>query len=140
MAKKKSTMIEREGLKSYEGLSDDEVMAQRLVDAVELEYLWQVIADIYGKKVARVMRELLPADPLYFKDYFVFDFKYTNKSLCVYNDEMQKFELTDYKGKKEIVTDKYGVVLVPTTYELGKSEEYSNLISDESSKRSIFKE
>lgn len=53
---------------------------------------------------------------------------------------MQKFELTDYKGKKEIVTDKYGVVLVPTTYELGKSEEYSNLISDESSKRAIFKE
>lgn len=89
----------------------------------------------FQKNGAKALKNL--AD---FKDYFVFDFKYTNKSLCVYNDEMQKFELTDYKGKKEIVTDKYGVVLVPTTYELGKSEEYSNLISDESSKRSIFKE
>ena len=75
-----------------------------------------------------------------FKDNFVFDFKYTNKNLCVYNDDMKEFELTDYKGKKKIVNDKHGVILIPTTYELGKSEEYSNLISDESSKRAIFKE
>ena len=46
----------------------------------------------------------------------------------------------DYKGKKQVVNDKYGCVLIPTTYELGKSEEYANLISDESSKRAIFKE
>lgn len=75
-----------------------------------------------------------------FKDNFVFDFKYTNKNLLIYNDEMTSFELTDYKGKKQVVNDKYGCVLIPTTYELGKSEEYANLISDESSKRAIFKE
>ena len=75
-----------------------------------------------------------------FKDNFVFDFKYTNKNLLIYNDEMSPFELTDYKGKKQVVNDKYGCVLIPTTYELGKSEEYANLISDESSKRAIFKE
>lgn len=75
-----------------------------------------------------------------FKDDFIFDFKYTNKNLLVYNDEMKPFELIDYKGKKEKVFDKYGCSLIPTTYELGKSEEYANLISDESSKRAIFKE
>lgn len=75
-----------------------------------------------------------------FKDNFVFDFKYTNKNLLVYNDEMQPFELTDYKGKKLKVIDKFACSLIPTTYELGKSEEYANLISDESSKRAIFKE
>lgn len=75
-----------------------------------------------------------------FKDNFVFDFKYTNKNLLVYNDEMQPFELTDYKGKKLKVTDKFACSLIPTTYELGKSEEYASLISDESSKRAIFKE
>lgn len=53
---------------------------------------------------------------------------------------MTEFELKDYKGKKYIVNDKYGCILIPTTYELGKSEEYANLISDESSKRAIFKE
>jgi hypothetical protein len=36
-----------------------------------------------------------------FKDNFVFPFKYTNKNLLVYNDEMEEFELTDYKGKKK---------------------------------------
>lgn len=53
---------------------------------------------------------------------------------------MAEFELIDYKNKKYTVNEKYGCVLIPTTYELGKSEEYANLISDESSKRSIFKE
>lgn len=60
--------------------------------------------------------------------------------MIVYNDEMTEFELTDYKNKKYTVKEKYGCVLIPTTYELGKSEEYANLISDESSKRAIFKE
>lgn len=75
-----------------------------------------------------------------FKDNFVFPFKYTNKNLLVYNDEMEEFELTDYKGKKKKIKDKFACVLIPTTYELGKSEEYASLISDESSKRAIFKE
>lgn len=73
-----------------------------------------------------------------FKDNFIFDFKYTNKNLLIYNDEMNDFELTDYKGKTKKVHDKYGCSLIPTTYELGKAEEYAKLISDESSKRSIF--
>ena len=75
MAKKRGAdLIEREGRKSYDGMSDEEVMAQRLVDAIELEYLWQVVSEIYGKKVAKTMRDLLPADPLYFKDFFVYGY------------------------------------------------------------------
>lgn len=75
-----------------------------------------------------------------FKDNFIFDFKYTNKNLLIYNDNMESFKLKDYKGIEQIVNDKYACCLIPTTYELGKSEEYANLISDESSKRAIFKE
>ena len=75
-----------------------------------------------------------------FKDNFIFDFKYTNKNLLIYNDNMESFKLKDYKGIEQIVNDKYACCLIPTTYELGKSEEYANLISEESSKRAIFKE
>lgn len=75
-----------------------------------------------------------------FRDDFVFEYKYTNKNIIYYNDEMENFELTDYKGNKQIVTDKYGCCLLPTTYSLGKSEEYRDLISDMSSKHSIYKE
>lgn len=75
-----------------------------------------------------------------FRDNFIFDFKYTNKNLLIYNDNMESFKLKDYNGIEQIVNDKYACCLIPTTYELGKSEEYANLLSEESSKRAIFKE
>ena len=79
MAKKRGAdLIEREGRKSYDGMSDEEVMAQRLVDAIELEYLWQVVSEIYGKKVAKTMRDLLPADPLFFKDFYIMRHNFIN--------------------------------------------------------------
>lgn len=53
---------------------------------------------------------------------------------------MESFELEDYQGNKEILNNKYGCSLIPTTYELGKSEEYAYLISDDSAKRAIYKE
>ncbi len=48
--------------------------------------------------------------------------------------------MTDYLGNKFVVSDKSGCCLLPTTYILGKAEEYANLISDESSKRAVYKE
>ena len=75
-----------------------------------------------------------------FKDNFIFEYKYTHKNLLIYNDEMESFKLKDYKGNIVEVKDKSGCCLVPTTYELGKSEEYAELISDESSARAIYKE
>lgn len=68
---------------------------------------------VYQKTGAKAIKSLDE-----FRDKFVFDYKYTNKNLCVYNDEMKDFELIDYKGKKLKVNDKFGVILVPTTYEL----------------------
>lgn len=84
---------------------------------------------------AKAMKDLTE-----FKDNFIFDFKYTNKNLLIYNDDMEEFILKDYEGIELKVNDKYACCLVPTTYALGKSEEYANLLSDESSKRAIYKE
>lgn len=75
-----------------------------------------------------------------FKDNFVFKYEDTGKNLLIYNDEMIEFELKDFQGNKELLKNKYGCVLVPTTYELGKSIDYADLISDESSRRSIYEE
>lgn len=75
-----------------------------------------------------------------FNDNFVFNYKDTGKNLLIYNDEMNEFELEDYQGNKELLKNKYGCVLVPTTYVLGKSQEYATLISDESSARAIYNE
>lgn len=75
-----------------------------------------------------------------FRDDLVFHFENTNKNLLIYNDEMSPILITDYLGNKEIITEKHGCVVLPTTYILGKSEEYSKLISDDSTKRARFKE
>lgn len=74
-----------------------------------------------------------------FRDDLVFSYKDTGKNILMYVDAQDSFELTDYNGKKSIVKDKSGCCLLPTTYVLGKSEEYANLI-DDSSKRAIYKE
>lgn len=75
-----------------------------------------------------------------FKDNYVFKYSDTGKLSLVYNEDMKPFELTDYTGKKAIVTDKYGICLIPCEYTLNKSLEYSNLLNEESSKRAIFLE
>lgn len=87
------------------------------------------------KKGAKALKSL--AD---FKDNFIFDYQDTGKNLLCYNDNMQEIEITDYQGNKITSNEKFGITFVPTTYELGKSQEYCELLSDESSARAIFKE
>lgn len=90
---------------------------------------------MYQKNGAKALKRLED-----FRDNFIFKYEDTGKNLLIYNDEMESFELLDYQGNIEKVNNKYGCTLVPTTYELGKSEEYAYLITDDSSKRAIFKE
>ena len=75
-----------------------------------------------------------------FKDDLVFRHEDTNKNIIVYNDNQIKVLITDYQGNMYLVDDKSGCCVLPTTYVLGKSEEYVNLITDNSSARAIYRE
>ena len=75
-----------------------------------------------------------------FRDNFTFNFEDTGKNLLVYVDNQTPFELIDYNGVKLEVKDKSGCSLIPTTYVLGKALDYANLLTDNSSKRAIYKE
>lgn len=75
-----------------------------------------------------------------FKDDLVFDYKNTGKKMLIYNDDMPEFDMTDFQGKIEHIKNRYGCTILPTTYVLGKAFEYAELLSDESSKRAIYKE
>lgn len=75
-----------------------------------------------------------------FRDDFVFSYKDTNKNLVMYTEEQSPVEVTDYLGLKYLITDLSGCCILPNTYKLSKSLDYTNLISDESSKRARFKE
>ncbi|MBQ9011137.1 MAG: hypothetical protein IJ093_00615 [Bacilli bacterium] len=75
-----------------------------------------------------------------FRDDLIFDYENTNKKMLAYNDHQEPIEIIDYKGVKYMVTDKSGVCLLPTTYKLGKALEYADLLTDNSSTRSKFKQ
>ena len=73
-----------------------------------------------------------------FKDNYVFKYEDTNKHTLFYVDDQQPFYLTDYLGNKCLINDTSGICLVPTSYTLGKAIDYMNLLTDETSKRSIY--
>ena len=75
-----------------------------------------------------------------FRDNFVFSYNDTNKNLVLYTEEQSPIEVEDYLGLKYLITDKSGCCILPNTYELSKSLDYVNLISDDSSKRARYKE
>ena len=75
-----------------------------------------------------------------FRDDFEFKSSVTNKQTLIYLDEQVENEFTDYQGNNYINKDKTGCCLIPCSYVLGKAYDYANLISDESSKRAIYKE
>ncbi len=75
-----------------------------------------------------------------FRDNFVFHYEYTDKHFIEYNDNQISVEMTDYLGNICIVKDKSGACLLPCEYELGKSMDYMELITDKHSKYSVYKE
>lgn len=75
-----------------------------------------------------------------FKDNFIFRYEDTGKQNLIYCDNQESIEITDYQGHITLVSDNSGCCIVPTTYELGKSEEYMELLNENSSERAIYNE
>ena len=73
-----------------------------------------------------------------FKDDFVFKASETGKQTLYYIEEQQEHEFIDCQGNKWINKDKTGCCFVPCSYILGKSEEYANLLTEESSNRAYY--
>lgn len=100
-------------------------------------YAWCLGITVSGvpKQGAKAMKDLTE-----FKDNFIFDYKYTKKNMLMYNDDMEQVTIIDYKKNKYVSREKFGSCMLPTTYELGKAEEYALLVKDESSPRAFYKE
>lgn len=75
-----------------------------------------------------------------FRNDFIFKHEFTGKNMISYNDDMIPFEITDYLGNTYFNTEKYGACIVPTTYALGMSQDYQELITDKSSHKAIYRE
>lgn len=75
-----------------------------------------------------------------FTDDLVFDYEHTHKNILMYNDNQNPIDIVDYLGVKYKVDDISACSILPTTYKLGKSLDYANLLTDNSSNRAKFKE
>ena len=104
-------------------------------DSNELEDVIKITVAGVPKKGARGLKDLKD-----FKDGYIFKYKDTGKNLLFYVDNQEEFILTDYLGISYKVTDKSGCCILPNSYTLGKALDYCYLLSDDSSKRSIYKE
>lgn len=93
------------------------------------------VSGVPKKKGSKALKSLKD-----FKDDFVFTYEDVGKHLLFYTEDQPKFEVMDYLGFKYTVNDKSGCCLLPTTYVLGKSLDYTNLLNDMSSKRARYKE
>lgn len=93
------------------------------------------VAGVPKKDGAKCLKDLND-----FRDDLVFKSSITGKQTLIYLDEQIENEVVDYKGEKYLNKDKTGCCLIPCSYVLGKALDYTELISDESSKRAIFKE
>lgn len=75
-----------------------------------------------------------------FRDGLVFDYRNTNKNTVLKCEEQISVLLEDYLGNTYEVNDKSGFCMLPTTYLLGKAEEYFNYLDEYSTPRAIYRE
>ena len=129
------------GNKHMMGLFEKECNYEEFITQGAKKYAYKVDGKIHitvagvPKSGAKALKSLDD-----FRDNFVFSYNDTNKNLVLYTEEQSPIEVEDYLGLKYLITDKSGCCILPNTYELSKSLDYVNLISDDSSKRARFKE
>lgn len=75
-----------------------------------------------------------------FTDNLLFKHEDTGKNMLMYNDFQEDFEIEDYQGNVEKISQKTGACVVPATYELNKSIEYADFLDENSEQRSTYKE
>lgn len=75
-----------------------------------------------------------------FRDKFIFKASDTGKQTLMYLDEQDEDILVDKDGNKYVNRDITGCCMIPCSYELGKSLDYCELLTDNSSKRAVFRE
>ena len=132
---------DKKGKKHMLGLFESDGIYQEFITQGAKKYAvmedGQIHITVAGvpKKGAKVLNSLSE-----FKDNLIFPSEITNKLTCVYIDMQDNHEVIDYQGNTYLVQDKTGCCFTPASYELGKSLDYADLISDLSSKRAIYKE
>lgn len=130
------------GLFDFERVEKDTIHTyDKFITQGAKKYAYEVNGDIHitvagvpKKKGAKILKKLED-----FRDDLLFD-ESVGKKMIMYNDHQIKINLEDYQGHIIEVDEKCGCTILPTTYVLGKSNDYVQLLTDSSSKRARYKE
>lgn len=124
------------------GLFDDDGHYNEFITQGAKKYAVKVGDEVHitVSGVPKCASVALKGDLNNFKNNLVFEFKDSGKNLLIYTEGQEPIEIEDYQHHKTISYDKSGCCILPTTYILGKSQEYEALLSDNSSQRAIYKE
>ena len=93
------------------------------------------VAGVPKKKGSKALKDLND-----FRDDFIFESSITGKQTLYYIENQSPTTLIDCYGNKYINKDISGCAFVPCSYILGKSEEYTHLLTEDSGIRSWYKE
>ena len=124
------------------GLFDDDGHYDKFITQGAKKYAVEQNGEIHitVSGVPKSGYKALKGDINNFQNDLVFEFKDTGKNLLIYVDNQEPEEIVDYMNNKCLVSDISGCCILPTTYILGKSQEYEQLLSDNSANRAIYKE
>ena len=131
------------GVFEHEKTSDSDFTYKDFITQGAKKYAYKDFNDKVKITVSGVPKSgasALGGDLKNFRDDLVFKYEDTGKNILQYNDSQEPILVKDYKGKEYKISEKSGACLIPTTYILKKSLEYSNFIDESSSARSIYKE
>jgi len=107
------------------------------------KYYFKILTDKIKITVSGVPKQgaiALKNDISNFKDNLIFKSEDTGKKMLMYNDFQEDIFVTDYQGNEDLIHEPSGVAIVPATYELNKSYEYTEFLNDNSEARAIYKE
>lgn len=65
-----------------------------------------------------------------FKNGLVFDYNNSGSKIKAYNDNQPTFAMCDYMGNVDVITQKHGVCIYPTTYTLDATGEYKHFVDE----------
>lgn len=65
-----------------------------------------------------------------FNNDFVFGYEYSGRLIHYYEDDQEPFTYTDVNGNEYRCTQRHSIILQPSTYKLGQTDEYQALIDE----------
>lgn len=122
---------DQKGIRHQIGVFESEGCAEEFITLGAKKYCYRKNGELHitVSGVPKQAVDALEDDINNFKDTLVFDYAHARKNTHFYTIQ-EPFTFTDIDGNEYTCKDSFGIVLQPTTYKLGLTDEYLNIINE----------